>query len=66
MKRHLVTLKEYDFLTMGNSFSGNYQLRGVGPLEFSSTNFLTETCVFSGRTHTLATTAMSRKLTVDI
>ena len=51
---------------MGNSFSGNYQLRGVGPLESSSTNFLTETCVFSGRTHTLATTAMSWKLTVDI
>ena len=57
-----MTFTEYDFLIMGNSFLGNYQLLGGGPSENCSTNILTGTCVCSGRTHTVATTAMSRKL----
>lgn len=58
-----MTFKEYDFLIMGSSFSGNYQILGVGPSEPFRTNILIEMCVFpEGCMHTVVTTAMSGKL----
>lgn len=56
-----MTFKEYDFLIIRNSFSGNYQLLGGGPPESFRTNIFTE-MGFSRRTHTVATTAVSQKL----